>query len=316
MDQVVAYLEELLKDDQAKILNGSSIILDGKLSMMGNNLEGTGVETGFALLRPATMTYNRAVNLKDNVVMESDRSFLLKAFGLNPDVSSPDILYSFLKSERILSKIPDAVLRNFSTFVGVILDKLLSDLDDLNEGDVDAKYNWWGNNSMPPASKFKNKEGTVFYDPWLTLNVNADPDLLGLGELSQITADTYIDSAGSDHSSDAGSYFNGPNVTLSTDLGSFDGEKSVSLDWVNGQASTYLKGDEYGLANVSAYDYDTAFTDVLIPGDNPAPKNNTTICNSSNVARAETLPATANPIVLLLFVVMMLFTSVGRYRRK
>ena len=327
MDDIIAYLEDVLEEVREKILNGSSIIIDGDLSMTGNNLEGTGVETGFAVLRPSSMTYNRAVNLKDNVVKESSRSFLLEAFDLNPDASSQDIIYSFLKSEKILSNISDEVLKNVSAFVGGMLDKLFNDLDDLNKGDVDAKYNWWGNNSMPPASKFKNDEGTVLYDPWLTLRVNADPDVLGLGEFSKITADTYIDSAGSDHIFDKFSFFDGQRITLSTDLGSFDGEKSVDLDWNCGQASSYLKGDEYGLANVSAYDYDTALTNVLIPGDNPVPtptptptptpvpENNTTDDSSSKVASAKTLPATANPIVLL-FVVVMLFASVGRYRRK
>ena len=313
IDEIIEYINETLKKIEEKLINGSFIIIDGNLTMTGNNLEGTGIETGFAVLKPSTITYNRATNLKNNVVKESTRTFLLEALDINPDVPSKDLVYSFLKSLKISEKIPDGVIREISDKVGSIADRFFGDLDEVAAGDVDAKYNWWGTNSMPPASKFKNNEGTVLYDPWLTLRVNANPEVLGLGESSKITADVYMDSAGSDHSSDKFSFFNGPKVTFSTDKGSFDGNKSVTLDWVYGQASTYLKGDEVGLANVSAYDYDAAYTSVLILG-NATPENET-VENSSNVASAKTLPATGNPI-LLLFVVVMLFTSVGRYRKK
>ena len=308
-DKIIEFIKELA----AKLLN-SSIVIDGNLSMTGNNLEGTGIETGFKVLRPSTITYNRATNLKDNVVKESTRSFLLEAFGINPDVPSNELIYSLLKSEKILNKIPDEVIREISDFVGGALDKLFDDLDDVVAGDVDARYNWWGNNSMPSASKFKNNKGSVLYDPWLTLRVNSNPKVLSLGESSQITADVYIDSAGTDHSSDKFSFFSGPSVTLSTDKGSFDGEKSVTLDWAYGQASAYLKGDEIGLANVSAQDYDIAFTDVLIFGDNSTnSSNDSTPVN--NVVNAKTLPVTGNPLALL-FVLVILLGSVSGIKRK
>ncbi|WP_295726359.1 hypothetical protein [uncultured Methanobrevibacter sp.] len=323
LDDLIEKIINSIKEFEEKLFNASSLIIDGNLSMTGNNLEGTGTETGFAVLKSSTMNYNRATNLKNNVVKESTRSFLLESLGINPDVPSKDLLYSFIRSQKIFDKIPDEVVRNVSDHVGVFVDKFFDDLDEVAAGDVDAKYNWWGSNSMPPASKFKNNDGNVLYDPWLTLRVNADPGVLGLGESSKITADVRIDSAGSDHSFDEFSFFNGPKVTLSTDKGSFDGEKSVTLDWFNGQASTYLKGDEVGLANVSAYDYDTAYTNVTILGDNPDPVDpvgpvdpvNPEKNITSNVASAKTLPATGNPM-LLLFVVVMLFTSVVRYRKK
>lgn len=329
LDDLIEKIINSIKEFEEKLFNASSLIIDGNLSMTGNNLEGTGTETGFAVLKSSAMNYNRATNLKNNVVKESTRSFLLESLGINPDVPSKDLLYSFIRSQKIFDKIPDEVVRNVSDHVGVFVDKFFDDLDEVAAGDVDAKYNWWGSNSMPPASKFKNNDGNVLYDPWLTLRVNADPEVLGLGESSKITADVHIDSAGSDHTFDEFSFFNGPKVTLSTDKGSFDGEKSVTLDWVNGQASTYLKGDEVGLANVSAYDYDTAYTNVTILGDNPDPVDPVDPVNpvgpvdpvnpekniSSNVASAKTLPATGNPM-LLLFVVVMLFTSVVRYRKK
>ena len=297
---------ELLHELEAK-LNDTSIIVDGSLTMTGNNLEGTGIETGFKVLRPATITYNRATNLKDNVVKESTRSFLLESLGINPDTSSQDLIYSFIRSQKIFDSIPDDTVKGISDYLGGLADKFFDQLDDVAEGDVDAKYNWWGTNSMPSASKFQNNKGSVFYDPWLTLRVNADPNLLGLGESSEITADVYIDSAGTDHSFDKFSYFSGPRVTLSTDKGSFDGEKSVTLNWTYGQASASFKGDEVGLANISAFDYDTAYTNVTVLGDNSTPEK--------NVASAKTLPATANPIALL-FVLVILLGSVNRFKRE
>ena len=311
-DKIIEFIKELA----AKLLNDSSLIVDGSLSMTGNNLEGTGIETGFKVLRPSTITYNRATNLKDNVVKESTRSFLLESFGIDPNIPSQDLIYSLLKSEKIFDKIPDEEIRKISDFVGEALDKLFDDLDDVVAGDVDARYNWWGTNSMPPASKFKNNKGSVLYDPWLTLSVNANPRVLSLGESSEVTADVYTDSAGSDHSSDKFSYFSGPSVTLSTDKGSFDGEKSVTLNWAYGQAIASLKGDEVGLANVSAQDYDIAFTDVLILGDNST--QNSTQSNSTpvnNVVNAKTLPAAGNPLALL-FVLVILLGSVSGFKRK
>ena len=139
---------------------------------------------------------------------------------------------------------------------------------------------------------------------------------MSLGESSEVTADVYTDSAGSDHSSDKFSYFSGPSVTLSTDKGRFDGEKSVTLNWAYGQAIASLKGDEVGLANVSAQDYDIAFTDVLILGDNST--QNSTQSNSTpvnNVVNAKTLPAAGNPLALL-FVLVILLGSVSGFKRK
>ena len=303
IDKIIEFIKELV----AKLSNGSSIIVDGNLSMIGNNLEGTGIETGFKVLRPSTITYNRAVNLKDNVVKESTRSFLLESLGINPDIPSQDLIYSFLKSEKIFDNVPDEEIRKISDFVGGVIDMVFDQLDDVVEGDVDARYNWWGTNSMPPASKFKNNKGSVLYDPWLTLRVNSNPGVLSLGESSKIVADVYIDSAGSDHSSDKFSFFSGPRVTLSTDKGSFDGQKSVTLDWAYGQAIAYLKGDEVGLANVSAKDYDVAFTNVLILGENSTPVN--------NVVNAKSLPVTGNPLALL-FVLVIILGSVSGFKRK
>ena len=85
-----------------------------------------------------------------------------------------------------------------------------------------------------------------------------------------------------------------------------NGEKSITLDWVNGQAIAYLEGDEAGLATVTAFDYDSATTTVLILGDDYP------------IAEADmvTMPAAGNPILLLFMILSILLCSVGLFRRK
>ena len=129
---------------------------------------------------------------------------------------------------------------------------------------------------------------------------------MGYGDYSTITADVYTDSLGADHSSNAIQFFSGPRLRLSTDLGSFNGQKSIVLDWINGHAVSYLYGDYYGLATVRAFDYDEAFTTVLIPGESPYPEG----------YGEKSLKPAGNPIILLLGVFLMLFGFAGVYKRR
>ena len=127
-----------------------------------------------------------------------------------------------------------------------------------------------------------------------------------------------MDSRGRDHSANARLFFSGPRVTLSTDLGSFNGKKSITLNWTNGKASAYLKGDREGLANVSASDYETVNTTVLIGNKNYPSSDNTTdvLDGEKNIETLsdEIMPVCGNPIALL--VIVMLFNCIGFFRRK
>lgn len=301
IDEIIKLLEEFFDK-----LNNTEFSIEGNLSVVGNNLEGSGVETGFAVVMPSVLKYNRAVNLKYDVIKESTKAFILEAYGYDPNMSSEELAYLLLKSQKTFENCTEEELRNMSAKLGAFLDKFFSNLDKATAGDVDARFNWWGSNSGPLDSAFKSNNGNIIYDPWLILRVNSNPDVINLGEFSKITADVYIDSIGQDHSLDADLYFSGPRVTLSTDLGSFDGKKSITLDWVNGQAIAYLEGDEAGLATVTASDYDSATTTVLILGDDyPVAK-----------ADVETMPAAGNPVLLLLMVAVLLLSSAGIYRRE
>ena len=274
------------------------------------NIEGTGVETGFAAVMPTTtIQYNRAVNLKNNVLKDSSKRFMLESYGIDPDISMEELAYLLAKSQPGSENYTEEELRNMSAQMVPFLEKMFANLDRLTSGDVDARFNWWGTNSRPSDSAFKNNNGTIIYDPWLILRVNSNPSVINYGEYSKITADVYMDSLGFDHSFNADYFFSGPRITFYTDNGSFDGEKSITVDWYNGQAIAYLYGDEYGLATVRAFDYDTAFTTVLILGgdsyDDAANKNNLI-----------SMKPTGNPLVLLLGIFVILFGSAGIYKRR
>lgn len=311
-----ATIDEIMEfiNDLGSKLNNTNFTINGNLTVMGNNLEGTGVETGFAVVRPAKIHYNRAVNLKYNVVKDSTRKFILESYDYDPDMSSEELAYILLKSQEMFENCTEEELRNMSISLGAFLDTMFGNLDNATAGVVDARFNWWGSNSKPSRSKFKNNNGAVRYDPWLVMRVNANPKIIKKGQYSKITVDVYRDSSGGDHSSKSKLFFSGPKVTLFSDIGSFNGKKSITLNWTNGKVTAYLRGDKSGLATVTASDYGNASTTVLILG-----KNHTKHYRDGNIktvsAKSNSLPAAGNPLLLLVIVIMLL-GSIGVYRDK
>lgn len=311
-----ATIDDIMKfiNDLGSKLNNTNFTINGNLTVMGNNLEGSGVETGFAVVRPAKIHYNRAVNLKYNVVKDSSRKFILESYDYDPDMPSEELAYLLLKSQEMFENCTEEELRNMSVSLGAFLDTMFGNLDNATAGVVDARFNWWGSNSKPSRSKFKNNNGAVRYDPWLVMRVKANPKVIKKGMYSKITVDVYKDSSGRDHSLNARLFFSGPKVTLSSDIGSFNGKKSITLNWTNGKATAYLRGDKSGLANVTASDYGNASTTVLILGKNHT-EHYPDSAGKIVSAKSNSLPAAGNP-VLLLAVVVMLLGSIGVCRRK
>ena len=290
------------------VFNNTNFTINGNLSIIGNNLEGSGVETAFAVvMQTSTIHYNRAVNFRMNVLKDSSKRFLLESYNIDPDISMEELAYLLAKSQPGAENYTEEELRNMSAQMVPFLEKMFGNMDRLTSGDVDARYNWWGTNSRPQDSAFKNNNGTIIYDPWLLLRVSSNPSVMSYGDYSKITADVYIDSTGTDHSSNASQFFSGPRVRLSTDLGSFNGQKSIVLDWINGSAVSYLYGDYYGLATVRAFDYDEAFTTVLIPGGEDSYPDG---------YGEKSLKPAGNPIILLLGVFLMMFGFAGVYKRR
>lgn len=297
IDEVIELLKKYMSE-----LENANLTNNAYSSITGNNLEGTGVETAFIVIMPSEIHYNRAVNFKYNVLKESARKYTLEAYDLDPNMTSEEIAYQYLKSQKDFENCTEEELRNMSAEMGKFIDRFYVLVDNLSKGDTDARFNWWGSNTRPSSSKFEGYNGEVFYDPWLILRVDSAPSVIDYGEYSKITANVYMDSSGFDHSADADQFFSGPRITFSTDIGSFDGKKSVTVDWFNGMATAYLYGDEYGLATVTASDYGSASTTVLIRGESP---------EKSSVS---VMPSAGNPIFLVALVVILL-SSIGVYKR-
>lgn len=309
-----ATIEEIIEilKHFGEYFNNTNLTVDGNFTAVGNNIEGTGIETGFAVVRESEIHYNRAVNLKVNVIKDCTRTFILESYGYDPNMTNEELAYLLLKSQETFENCTEEELRNMSASLGVFLDEFFEDFNNLTAGDVNAKYNWWGSNTRPAASKFKNNNGKVLYNPWLVMKVKSSPSVIKKGEYSKITVDVYTDSSGGNHRSKASSYFSGPRVTLSTDLGTFKGKKSITLNWTRGQASAYLKGDREGLANVTATDYDSASTTVLILGDHGSDWDDK---KPAENVKAKVMPVCGNPVMLVLVVLMSLGCSLIFKRR-
>ena len=261
-------IQEFLNELEFKV-NGTNFTIGGNLSLSGNNLEGNGHGTAFAVIVPASLKYNRATNFEYFIVKDSTRSYLLESYGYDPSMSSEELAYILLKSQQQNENYTEEELRNMSVSLGAFLDKVFGDLDNYTSGNVDARYNYWGSNPEPSKSKFKSNNGTLLYDPWLTLRVNAKPEIINLNQYSRINADVYMDSIGFDHSGNASSFFSGRKLVLSADKGSFNAKKSIILDWKNGKTSTYFKGDKIGIATITAFDQEKVETYVHVLGKTP-----------------------------------------------
>jgi methionine-rich copper-binding protein CopC len=126
-----------------------------------------------------------------------------------------------------------------------------------NLGLVDARYNWYGNNT-PSANKFI---GNVTYAPWLVLKLNATPTTIKEGGNSTITANLLYDSNGAYHNPTNGYIMNGIPITFKTTVGTINSPVKLS----NGVAKATLNGSNWGNATISAIlDNQTIKTPVTI----------------------------------------------------
>ncbi len=221
----------------------------------GNNLEGDGTGYGIVICSPnGTINYNRIVNFNNYI-----NNFMFSSFG-------PSI-------DQMLKPIDDAIKNHpeLEPILKPIRDDLNKLFHSLENSNTTATYNWYGTNN-PDSNKFFKGNGTLIYDPWLILNIKANPSTIHTGQTSTITADVYRDSAGGDHSANWAEFFSGPGVTFTTTLGNV-GSKSIIVPWVNGLVTAILRGDDgAGIATVTATDYQTVQTYVTILG---APSNDT-----------------------------------------
>ena len=99
-------------------------------------------------------------------------------------------------------------------------------------------------------------------------------------------------------------------MTLSSDLGSFNGKKSITLNWTNGKATAYMRGERDGIATVTASDYGNASTTVIIGGKD---YNGSFYGEGSQSERVDVESACGNPVLMLVVVILM--SLVGLYRK-
>lgn len=309
-------LEELKKLYEK--LNNSEIKNSGHIDIIGNNIEGSGEEEGIVSLVVSDINYNRIVNLKTNILKPSSKEYILDNYGFDPDTNLSDLIYEYLKNDKQYENLTEEELRNLSNTLGKFLESIFEGIDKLINGDINAKYNWWGANSNVDSSKFTSKNGNILYDPWLVLNINGNPNKITVGETSKIIVDVYTDSNKQDHSGNYDLFFSGPSITLSTTLGHLS---SNHLNWTKGMASAIFYGDESGIAYITAVDYDNSTTSIQIV-DNEAIKveSNTSIVDNefNTVYSGNTIKMlnTGNPISILIIAVLLIIGSTVLRKRK
>jgi len=118
---------------------------------------------------------------------------------------------------------------------------------------VDATDNWWGSNNNPKnnPNNFAGQLNLIDADPWLTLTINANPNIIPYGGTSTVTARVTTNSDGVDTSSN-GHIPDGTPITITTDLGNV-GSKSVTAGSVAGVATSILRANEgWGIAHLYA----------------------------------------------------------------
>ncbi|HOI71717.1 MAG TPA: right-handed parallel beta-helix repeat-containing protein [Methanobacterium sp.] len=225
------------------------------ITIMGNNLEGTGEEIGISVNgNNSTISYNRMVNFQYYIKNMDFLELIMEMYPITDEQ-----LRDYLKSqyEDLTDEQLDEIVAAFHKLVDYI---------NSFPSTTNAPYNWYGTNSNPGKEKFLPGNGTIDYEPWLILSIHANPSTIHVGEKSVITTDVYQDSTGDDHSANAANYFSGPQVTFTTDLGNL-GSKSFTTVWINGLSIAILRGDEGpGIATVTATDYQTVQTFVTILG--------------------------------------------------
>lgn len=139
-------------------------------------------------------------------------------------------------------------------------------LQPASHGTPDATLNWWGTNSQTEiASKIS---GTVNYNPWLYMTINANSTTINNGETSLITVsfNNQFDGTTISPLNPADGHIpDGIPLTFNTDLGSI-GSKTIQKETSGGIATATLTADETpGIAHVNAVtDAQTVNIDVTI----------------------------------------------------
>jgi len=216
------------------------------------NCPGTGTSEGIFL---DNSSYN---NITGNYIYENGNSTSWNNYAIHIQVNSN--LNKILENSMIsngggLVFAGGSETGNMVNFNRIIASHTI--ITNYNLGSVDARYNWYGNNT-PLANKFI---GNVTYAPWLVLKLNATPTTIKQGGNSTITANFLYDSNGAYHNPVNGYLTNGISIIFKTTIGTINSPVKLS----NGVVKATLKSSSVGNANVSVIlDNQTVKTIVIV----------------------------------------------------
>lgn len=160
------------------------------------------------------------------------------------------------------------VTMNFNRIVGNSPTAIFHSLD--SYGTVNANYNWWGSNYPDFITLIS---GVVDYNPWLYMTLQANPNTIKQGEVSNLTVsfnNAFDGTTFTPLDPIDGHIPDKTPVTFNTDLGSV-GSKTINKETINGTATATLTADEAaGIAHVNAVsDSQTVNTNVTIQSNTP-----------------------------------------------
>ena len=108
---------------------------------------------------------------------------------------------------------------------------------------IDATLNWWGSNISPVGKINEIVGGVILFDPWITLNITADPTSILNGGSSTVTASLLSDNQGTYHDPVLGHVPDIP-LTLTVPWGNFITGKIITLNTVDGNiTATFFAND-------------------------------------------------------------------------
>lgn len=134
----------------------------------------------------------------------------------------------------------DLMKINFNRFLGNRSGGIYCD-----NGTANATLNWWGSNSSPVNQIITGTSGTVLYDPWIILSINADTTAINYGGSTKVTADLLHDS-GTEHTYHDplnGHVPDGILIDLSTDWGNITDINPATSTTVGGKVEATYSGN-------------------------------------------------------------------------
>ena len=108
---------------------------------------------------------------------------------------------------------------------------------------IDATLNWWGSNLSPLGKINELYGGIILFDPWITLNITADPTSILNGGSSTVTASLLSDNQGTYHDPTLG-HVPDIQVTLTVPWGNFIAGKTITLYTIDGNITATFYANE------------------------------------------------------------------------